>query len=352
MDTYDVAIIPGDGIGPAVTEAALSVLDHLGETHGFALERTTYDWGTERYLETGSMMPDDGLEKLESTDAIFLGAVGHPEVPDHVTLNGLLLPIRKGFDQYVCKRPNVLYEGIDSPLRGYSNGDIDLVVYRENTEGEYANIGGREHRGFDHEVAVQSSVFTRSGTERIVRRAFEAADRRDGQLTSITKSNAQAHSMVFWDDVVDEVSEEFSDVSVDRLLVDRASMDLVRRPESFDVLVASNLFGDIITDIAGIVTGSLGLAPSGNINPDGAYPSMYEPVHGSAYDIVGENCANPLASVLTGAMLLDDLVGGTVGETLREGVESLLADPNAPKTPDLGGSASTDAVVAALIDRL
>jgi tartrate dehydrogenase/decarboxylase/D-malate dehydrogenase len=352
MDTYDIAVIPGDGIGPAVTDAAMDVLDVAAEQHGFALERTTYDWGTERYLERGAMMPDDGLESIESADAIFLGAVGHPDVPDHVTLNGLLLPIRKGFDQYICKRPNTLFEGIESPLRGYSGDDIDLVVYRENTEGEYANVGGREHRGFSHETAVQSALFTREGTERIVRRAFEAATNREGHLTSITKSNAQAHSMVFWDDIVAEVSEEFPNVEVESLLVDRASMDLIRRPDEFDVIVASNLFGDITTDIAAIVTGSLGLAPSGNINPDGDFPSMFEPVHGSAPDIVGNGVANPLASVLTGAMMFDTLGNGGAASDLRTAVEAQLADETAPQTPDLGGNAGTMDVVADLGDRL
>ena len=354
MATYDIAVIPGDGIGPDVTDAAMDVLDLVAGRHGVALDRTTYDWGTERYLDEGAMMPENALDRLESADAIFLGAVGHPDVRDHLTLNGLLLPIRKNFDQYVCKRPNILFEGIESPLRGYEGGDVDFVVYRENTEGEYANVGGREHRGFDHEVAVQSALFTHRGTERIIRRAFEAAAEREKQLTSVTKSNAQAHSMVFWDDIVDEVSADFPAVEVERLLVDRAAMDLIRRPEDFDVLVASNLFGDITTDIAAIVTGSLGLAPSGNINPAGEYPSMFEPVHGSAMDIAGEGVANPLAAVLTGAMMLDDLEDGesSAAADLKEAVEAQLADGSAPKTPDLGGKAGTTDVVSDLGDRL
>lgn len=354
MSTYDIAVIPGDGIGPEVTTAAMAVLQEAAEQHGFSLDQTVYDWGTERFLDQGSMMPDNGLGQIASADSVFLGAVGHPEVPDHVTLNGLLLPIRKGFDQYICKRPNVLFEGIESPLRGYETGDIDLVVYRENTEGEYANVGGREHQSFSNEVAVQSAVFTRKGTERIVRSAFEAATKREQHLTSITKSNAQAHSMVFWDDIVDEVAAEYPDVEVERLLVDRASMDLIRRPDEFDVIVASNLFGDISTDIAAIITGSLGLAPSGNINPKNDYPDMFEPVHGSAPDIVGQGVANPLASVLTGAMMFDYLGDGEeeAAADLREAVESQLADENAPRTPDLGGDAGTSAVVEDLLDRL
>jgi tartrate dehydrogenase/decarboxylase/D-malate dehydrogenase len=354
METYDIAVIPGDGIGTEVTSAAMEVLDTVAENHDFQLERSTYDWGTERYLDEGTMMPDDGLDRIESADSIFLGAVGHPEVPDHVTLNGLLLPIRKGFDQYICKRPNKLFEGIESPLRGYGAGDIDLVVYRENTEGEYANVGGREHRGFSNEVAVQSGLFTRKGTERIVRSAFEAATEREGHLTSITKSNAQAHSMVFWDDIVKEVAEDFPEVEVSSLLVDRASMDLVRRPEEFDVVVASNLFGDISTDIAAIITGSLGLAPSGNINEENDYPDMFEPVHGSAPDIVGQGIANPLASVLTGAMMFEYLGDGeeAAADDIWNAVEAQLADESAPRTPDLGGDAKTVDVVSDLSDRL
>lgn len=354
METYDIAVIPGDGIGTEVTSAAMEVLDTVAENHDFQLERSTYDWGTERYLDEGAMMPDDGLDRIESADSIFLGAVGHPEVPDHVTLNGLLLPIRKGFDQYICKRPNKLFEGIESPLRGYGAGDIDLVVYRENTEGEYANVGGREHRGFSNEVAVQSGLFTRKGTERIVRSAFEAATEREGHLTSITKSNAQAHSMVFWDDIVKEVAEDFPEVEVSSLLVDRASMDLVRRPEEFDVVVASNLFGDISTDIAAIITGSLGLAPSGNINEENDYPDMFEPVHGSAPDIVGQGIANPLASVLTGAMMFEYLGDGkeAAADDIWNAVEAQLADESAPRTPDLGGDAKTVDVVSDLSDRL
>jgi tartrate dehydrogenase/decarboxylase/D-malate dehydrogenase len=352
VTTYDIAVVPGDGIGPEVVDAALPLLSSVADRHGFALETTRFDWGTEYYLERGEMMPEDGLSRLEPFDAILLGAVGHPDVPDHVTLHGLLLPIRKGFDQYVCKRPSVLFEGIESPLRGYDGGDIDFVVYRENTEGEYASVGGREHRGFDHETAVQSALFTRRGTERIVRAAFEAAREREGTLTSVTKSNAQAHSMVFWDDVVDEVAEEFPDVAVESLLVDAAAMDLVRRPHEFDVLVASNLFGDILTDVGAQITGSMGLAPSGNVRPEGDYPSMFEPVHGSAPDIVGEGVANPLATVLSGSMLLDDLGEEAAADALWDAVVDQLADGAAPRTPDLGGDAGTAAVVSDLRERL
>ena len=352
MGSYDIALIPGDGIGVEVVDAALPVVEAAADDAGFGIETTRFGWGTEYYLEHGEMMPDDGLDRLAEFDSIFLGAVGHPEVPDHVTLHGLLLPIRKGFDQYVCKRPNVLFEGIESPLRGYGTGDIDFVVYRENTEGEYASVGGREHRGFEHETAIQSALFTRRGTERIVRAAFEAAADREGHLTSITKSNAQAHSMVFWDDVVAEVSDEFPGVEVERLLVDAAAMDLIRRPEAFDVVVASNLFGDILTDIGAQITGSVGLAPSGNVHPGDEYPSMFEPVHGSAPDIVGDGVANPLAAVLSWSMLFDELGEGAAAEALWAAVVDQLADGSAPRPPDIGGSAGTDAVAADLRLRL
>lgn len=349
---YDIAIIPGDGIGPTVTTAVEPLFRDLAATHGFEFTTTEYDWGTERYLETGAMMPDDGVDRLADFDAILLGAVGHPDVRDHITLHGLLLPIRKQFDQAVCKRPAVLFDGIESPLRGYSGGNIDLVVYRENTEGEYADVGGRTHEGFDAEVAVQSAVFTRQGTERIVRAAFDAAVEREGRLTSITKSNAQAYGMVLWDEVVEAVAEEYPDVTVERILVDAATMDFIRRPEEFDVVVASNLFGDILTDIGAIITGSMGLAPSANINLSGEYPSMFEPVHGSAPDIVGQRIANPLAMVLSGAMLFDHLGEPDAAATLWDIVADQVADSTAPRTPDLGGEAHTDEVVADLRTRL
>jgi len=350
--TYEIAVIPGDGIGPEVTAAVQPLFQDVATACGFDFVTKTYDWGTERYLETGVMMPDDALARLSEHDAILLGAVGHPDVPDHVTLHGLLLPIRKGFDQGICKRPAVLFEGIESPLAGYAGGEIDFVVYRENTEGEYADVGGRVHQGFDSEVAVQSAVFTRQGTERIVRSAFEAASERQGRVTSVTKSNAQAYGMVLWDEVVADVAADYPDITVERLLVDAASMDLVRRPDEFDVLVASNLFGDILTDIGAIVTGSMGLAPSANIDPTGDHPSMFEPVHGSAPDIVGQGIANPLATVLSGAMLFDHLGETAAASCLWEAVADQLADSGAPRTPDLGGDATTTDVVDDLGARL
>jgi tartrate dehydrogenase/decarboxylase/D-malate dehydrogenase len=350
--SYDIALIPGDGIGPEVVDATLPILDAAATAADFDVETTRYDWGTDRYLNEGAMMPEDGLDRLASHDAILLGAVGHPDVPDHVTLNGLLLPIRKGFDQSICKRPAVLFEGVDSPLKGYSGGDIDILVFRENTEGEYADVGGREHRGYENEVAVQSAVYTRRSTERIVRAAFEAATERSGHLTNVTKSNAQAHGMVFWDDIVAEVSEEYPGVEVERLLVDAASMDMVRRPDEFDVVVCSNLFGDILTDVGAIVTGSMGLAPSANVDPGRDNPSMFEPVHGSAFDIMGEGVANPLATVLSGSLMFDHLGEAAAATALWDAVADQLADADAPRTADLGGESGTDAVATDLIDRL
>jgi tartrate dehydrogenase/decarboxylase/D-malate dehydrogenase len=349
---YDIAVIPGDGIGNEVVEAVEPLLVDVADAYGVDVGTTWFDWGSQRYLDEGALMPDDGLDRLEGFDAILLGAVGHPDVPDHVTLRGLRLPITKGFHQHVCKRPAYLFEGVRSPLRGYSGGDIDFVVYRQNTEGEYADVGGREHAGFDNEVAVQASVFTREGTEKLLRPAFEAASERSGHLTNVTKSNAQAHGMVFWDDMVAEVSEDYPDVEVERLLVDAASMDMVRRPDEFDVLVASNLFGDILTDIGGGIMGSLGLAPSTNIDPDGTYPSMFEPVHGSAFDIMGEGIANPLGTVLSGSLMFEHLGEDAVAGALWDGVAAQLADADAPRTADIGGGATTETVTADLRDRL
>lgn len=350
--TYDIAIIPGDGIGQEVVECSMPVVEAAADAHGVSLDTTRYDWGSERYRSEGAMMPAEGLNRLRGHDAIFLGAVGHPEVPDHVTLRGLRLEITKGFKQHVCKRPSYLFEGITSPLRDYAAGDIDFVVYRQNTEGEYADIGGREYRGHDNEVAFQGAMFTREGTETIVRAAFEAATEREGTLTNVTKSNAQAHGMVFWDDVVADVHEEYPDVEVERLLVDAASMDFVRRPDEFDVIVASNLFGDILTDLGAGISGSMGLAPSSNIDPTRTYPSMFEPVHGSAFDITGEGIANPIGTVLSWELLWEHLGERAIAQALRGAVTAQLADSDAPRTPDIGGQAGTETVAEDLRARI
>jgi tartrate dehydrogenase/decarboxylase/D-malate dehydrogenase len=352
MTRYRIAAIPGDGIGQEVVPAAIDVLDATAARFGFGLEWTSFPWGAEYCLSEGAMMPADGLAELRSFDAILLGAVGDPRLPDHVTLHGLLLPIRRGFDQYACVRPVATRAGVPSPIVGIEPGDIDLVVVRENTEGEYAPVGGTTHAGGPLEVAVQSAVFTRQGTERVIRFAFDLARQRNGKrrLTSVTKSNAQAHSMTFWDRVFAEVGRDFPDVVTESLLVDAACMDLVRRPRHFDVIVASNLFGDILTDLSATVTGSLGLAPSANLNPARTAPSMFEPVHGSAPDIAGRGWANPLATVLAGAMLLDFVGEPAAARAIDAAVREVLA--TGPRTRDLGGAVGTRDVLDAVLTRL
>ena len=346
-----IAVIGGDGIGPEVIEQAVRVANAAVRYDRSTLEWDRLPWSSAHYQKTGAMMPADGWDLLRRHDAILLGAIGSPQVPDHVTLHGLLLPLRRKFDLYVNQRPAYLFDGVQSPLRDKTPGSIDLVVYRENTEGEYAPIGGRLYDGFPDEIAVQTAVFTRRGCERIMRAAFEGARRRRRKVTSITKSNAQIYGMVLWDEVFKTVSLDYPDVATESLLVDAAAMDFVRRPESFDVVVASNLFGDILTDLSAIVTGSVGLAASGNINPERLYPSMFEPVHGSAPDIAGKGIANPLAAILSVGMLLDHLGLRESAAAIHRAVASVLKAGH-PRTPDLGGTATTvavaDAVMAAL----
>jgi tartrate dehydrogenase/decarboxylase / D-malate dehydrogenase len=350
MKRYRVAVIPGDGIGNEVTPAAIRVLEAAAARFdaGFAWE--SFPWGSAYYFEHGRMMPADALDRLRPFDAILFGAVGDPRIQDNVTLNGLLLPIRRGFDQYACVRPAVLYPGVRAPLAGRTPGDIDLVVVRENTEGEYAQIGGTLHSGSSHEVAVQSAIFTRHGTERVIRFAFDLARQRHRKhlLTSVTKSNAQGFSMAFWDRVFGDVSREYPDIRTESLLVDAACMDLVRRPQDFDVIVASNLFGDILTDLSAAITGSLGLAPSGNLNPARTFPSMFEPVHGSAPDIAGRGVANPMAAMLAGAMMLEFLGEETAAKLTESAVLRVLAEQR-DLTADLGGTGTTDGVTAAVL---
>ncbi len=356
MTIYQVAVIPGDGIGPEVIDQGLRVLTGLGRRFHFGWEFTHLPWGSDYYFEHGRMMPEDGLETLRPFDAIYFGAVGHPEIHDHVTLNNLLLPIRRGFDQYVCMRPSLLYPGVKSPLNGKKARDIDMVVIRENTEGEYANVGGFHYEGTPQEMAAQTSVFTRRGCERVIRFAFELAQQPDrrGKVTSVTKSNAMGYGMVLWDRVFEGVAAEFPGVATESLLVDAACMDFIRRPEDFDVVVASNLFGDILTDIGAMITGSMGLAASGNIDPERRFPSMFEPVHGSAPDIVGKGLANPLAAILSGAMMARHLGQEEAAVALEAAVVQTLEEGEA-LTPDLGGGASTeevgDAVLQALDER-
>lgn len=353
MTTYRVAVIPGDGIGSEVIDQGIRVLKGLGRRYYFKWEFTSLPWGSNYYFKHGRMMPEDGLETLRPFDAIYFGAVGHPDIHDHVTLNNLLLPIRRGFDQYVCMRPGLLYPGVKSPLNGKKARDIDMVVIRENTEGEYANVGGFHYEGTPQEMAAQTSVFTRHGCERVIRFAFELARRPDRRrkVTSVTKSNAMGYGMVLWDRVFDEVAAEFPDVSTESLLVDAACMDFIRRPEDFDVVVASNLFGDILTDIAAMITGSMGLAASGNIDPERRFPSMFEPVHGSAPDITGKGLANPLAAILSGAMMVRHLGQEEAAAALESAVVQTLEAGEA-LTPDLGGRASTEKVGEAVLQAL
>ena len=346
--TRRIAVIAGDGIGPEVLDVAVDVTETALAVAGDCAEWVHMPWGAEHYLRHGQMMPDDGLEQLQGFDAILLGAVGDPRIPDHVTLHGLLLPIRRTFDQYLCIRPVRLYGGVTSPLRDASAGSVDLVIYRENTEGEYADVGGRLHRGSDAEIAIQSNVFTRRGCERVMRAAFSVAQRRRGHVTSITKSNAQAYGMVLWDETFRNVARSFPDVATESLLVDAAAVRLVRRPDAFDVVVASNLFGDILSDLAAALVGGLGLAPSANINPARTAPSMFEPVHGSAPDIAGQGIANPIAAVLSAAMMVEHIGAVAAAEIMRRAVEEVLAD-GLVRTPDLGGSARTVEVGRALI---
>jgi tartrate dehydrogenase/decarboxylase/D-malate dehydrogenase len=348
--SYNLALIPGDGIGVDVVDASIPVLEAAAERSGARLSWTRFPWGSEHYLTHGRMMPADALDQLRRHDAIFFGAVGDPRIQDNVTLDGLLLPMRRGFDQYACVRPAVLYPGVKCPLAGKAPGSIDFVVVRENTEGEYAQIGGVLYRDTPNEVAVQSAMFTRHGTERVIRFAFELARQRKkkGLVTSITKSNAQGFSMAFWDRVFADVAREYPDIRTDALLVDAACMDFVRRPEHFDVVVASNLFGDILTDLSAAITGSMGLAPSANLNPARTAPSLFEPVHGSAPDIAGRGIANPLAAMLSGVMMLEFLGEADAARSVDAAVRRVLADGRA-LTPDLGGSGTTQSVAEAVL---
>ncbi|MCH8297452.1 MAG: tartrate dehydrogenase [Chloroflexi bacterium] len=343
MAEYKLAVIPGDGVGLEVIAEGRKALEAVaGVTGGLSFQFTEFPWGSEFYRETGQLMPDDGIETLKGFDAILFGAVGDPDIPDHITLHGLLLPMRRGFDQGVCIRPAYLYPGVQSPLAGKKAGDIDMVIFRENTEGEYAPVGGRLYAGTPHETVIQANVFTRRGTERIIRAAFEYCVRRNkgNKVTSVTKSNAQAFGMVFWDEVFLDVAAEYPQIETESLLVDRACMDFVRWPEAFDVVVASNLFADILSDIAAVVTGSMGLAPSANINPEREYPSLFEPVHGAAFDIMGKGIANPLATVSAVAMMLDHLGEQEAADRVDKAVARCL-EQRTVLTADLGGTAST-----------
>jgi len=346
MKTHKIALIPGDGIGRDVTDAAWAVLQTVAKSSGFGLEGTEFPWSCAFYKETGRMMPEDGIETLRPFDAILLGAVGWPaEVPDSVSLHGLLLPIRKAFVQYANIRPHRLLPGVQGPLKAEG---FDILCIRENTEGEYSGAGGRVHQGMDNEVAVETSIFTRKGVERIIRFGFEQARARRGKLASVTKSNAQKYSMVFWDEITKTVAAEYPDVEVTSYHVDALAARMVMAPESLDVIVASNLFGDILTDLGAAIQGGLGFAASANINPDRSAPSMFEPVHGSAPDIAGKGIANPMAAIWSGAMMLDHL--GEADASAR--LMTALSTVTAQGIGTVPGKDSTDAITAAVINAI
>jgi tartrate dehydrogenase/decarboxylase/D-malate dehydrogenase len=348
--THRIAAIPGDGIGTEVLPAARRVLDAAGQQFAFSLEWTDLPWGCEYFTRTGRMMPEDGLDQLREHDEIFLGAVGYPGVPDHVSLWGLLIPIRRAFEQYVNLRPVRLLRGIESPLRALPASGLDFIVVRENSEGEYSEIGGRFGRGTPGEMAIQQSVFTRTGVERIVRYAMRLAAGRSGRLASATKSNGIIHTMPFWDQIVAELTAG-SGLDVSTHHIDALAAMFVLDPGRFDVVVASNLFGDILTDLGAAIIGSIGIAPSANINPERRFPSMFEPVHGSAPDIAGKGVANPIGQIWSGVMLLDHLGHGAAAAAILDAVEATLAEDRV-RTGDLGGTATTDQVAAAVIANL
>jgi tartrate dehydrogenase/decarboxylase/D-malate dehydrogenase len=347
LKTYRIASIPGDGIGNEVIPAGIEVLKHL--ENGFQIRFESFDWSSRRYKETGAYIPEDGLERLKSFDAIFFGAVGAPEVPDHVSLWGLRLPICQGFDQYANVRPSRLLPGITSPMR--NAGEIDWVIVRENTEGEYSGAGGRVHKGLSNEVALEVSTFTRAGVERVHRFAFELARKRPRKhLTLVTKSNAQRHGMVLWDEIFHAVSSEFPDVKTERILVDAATTRMVLKPAAIDVMVASNLHADILSDLAAALSGSLGIAPTANLNPERRFPSMFEPIHGSAFDITGKGIANPIATFWTASMMLEHLGEAKAAARLMAAIEKVTAAK--VFTPDLGGRATTRQVTDAVLEAL
>jgi tartrate dehydrogenase/decarboxylase/D-malate dehydrogenase len=347
---HKIAVIMGDGIGKEVVPEGMRVLDATGERFGFKLEWTPFPWSCEYYSSTGEMMPKNGLDILKEYEAIFLGAVGYPGVPDHVSLWGLLIPIRRGFQQYVNFRPVRNMRGITSPLRNIEAGKIDFCVVRENNEGEYSNIGGMMYEGTDQEFVVQETVFTRKGVERIMRFAFDLARKREKkQVTSVTKSNGIIFTMPYWDEIFKGIAKEYPDVKTDQYHVDALSAMFVQRPEQFDVVVGSNLFGDILSDLGAAVAGSLGIAPSASLNPEREFPSMFEPVHGSAPDIAGKGIANPIGQILSGALMVHQLGYPEAARTIEKAVEVAVGDRNI-RTRDLGGEASTQQMGKAIAE--
>ncbi len=352
MGNYRIAAIPADGIGPETIDAGLEVLEALSRRDAsLSFAVTRFDWGSDHFRKHGAMMPKDGLERLKPHDAIFFGAVGAPDIPDHITLWGLRLPICQGFDQYANVRPTRIIPGITSPLRGKGPGDLDWVIVRENSEGEYAGHGGRVHRGLPEEVATEVAVFTRAGVTRIMRYAFALAQSRPRRLlTVVTKSNAQRYGLVMWDEIAAGIAEEFPDVTWDRMLVDAMTVRMTLKPESLDTIVATNLHADILSDLAGALSGSLGVAPTANIDPERRFPSMFEPIHGSAFDITGKGIANPVATFWTACQMLEHLGETAAAARLMEAIETVCAA--GILTPDVGGTATTRDVTDAVVEAI
>ena len=352
QQSYRIAVIAGDGIGPEVIPVGVDILKRAAQQEGFALDFVDLPWGCEFYLKTGTMMDDNWVETLKGFDAIYLGAIGAPSVPDHISAGQLLLPLRQLLVQYVNLRPMRLMPGIKSPLGGRTAADIDMICVRENSEGEYCGVGGRIHVGTDLEMAEQTGIFTRKGIERVARFGFELARKRPRKLlASATKSNALRHSMTLWDEVVDEVRKDYPDVEFKKYYVDALAARMITHPQTVDVMITSNLFGDILTDIGSAISGSLGVGPSGNINPERTFPSMFEPLHGSAPDIAGKGIANPIGTVWAGAMMLEFLGQAGTGARIVKAIEQVLTD-GAVKTADLGGKASTKEMGAAIVAAL
>ena len=349
---HRIVVIPGDGIGKEVVPEGVRVLEAAGQRFDVDFSWTELDWNCEAYTKTGTMMPEDWRETLEAFDAIFLGAVGYPGVPDHVSLWGLLIPIRRAFLQYANVRPVRLFKGITPPVRDRSPGDIDLIIVRENVEGEYSEIGGRLYAGTEQELVTQETVFTRAGVDRVMRYAFDLARRRSRKhVTSATKSNGIIHTMPFWDERFEAIKAEYPDVTTDQFHIDILAAHFVQHPDWFDVVVGSNLFGDILSDLGPAVVGGIGIAPSANLNPEGEGPSMFEPVHGSAPDIAGQGIANPIAQIWSGAMMLQHLGHAKAATAVESAIETVLADGKV-LTPDLGGSATTEEVGKAIADAI
>ena len=352
MATYRIAVIPGDGIGKEVVPEGQRVLEAAAKRFGFELRWEEFEWSCEHYVRHNRMMPENGLEQISRHDAIFLGAVGWPTVPDHISLWQLLIPIRRHFRQYVNLRPVRLFAGVPCPLRDKVPGDIDFFVVRENNEGEYSEIGGRIYAGLEDEIAIQENIFTRRGVNRVLRFAFELARARPKRrLVSATKSNGIVHTMPFWDECFREMASKYPDIETEQYHIDILTAHFVKQPERFDVVVASNLFGDILSDLGPAVAGTIGIAPSANLNPDREFPSMFEPVHGSAPDIAGKNIANPIGQIWSGAMMLEFLDQKAAAAKVVQAIERVLADGSV-RTPDMGGLASTEALGCAIRDAL